>query len=148
MNTDASYDEVFHFASMYFGGAVANMLLEYLKNSERYQDPAEILVEGKGFRDDGDINGFFGTLTGCIATLNQMPEPVKDENGKPDKNSPEGKALKQAVHNMFAACKKLKKSDWQAILTKHITQNNKLVNFVCAEDIKEVAKYCTAKSNI
>ncbi len=148
MNTDASYDEVFHFASMYFGGAVANMLLEYLKNSEKYQDPAEILFKGKDFRDDGDINGFFGTLTGCIATLNQMEYPDKDENGKPDKTSKEGKALVSAVHNMFEACKKLKKADWQAILTKHITQNNKLVYFVSAEDIKSVAKFCTAKTTL
>ena len=105
-------------------------------------------MKGKDFRDDGDINGFFGTLTGCIATLNQMEYPDKDENGKPDKTSKEGKALVSAVHNMFEACKKLKKADWQAILTKHITQNNKLVYFVSAEDIKSVAKFCTTKTTL
>ena len=148
MNPEASYDEVFHFASMYFGGAVSNMLLEYLKNSEKYQDPKEILFEGKDFRDDGDLNGFFGTLTGCIATLNQMEEPAKGDDGRPNKDSKEGKALVEAVHNLFEACKKLKRADWQAILTKHITQNNKLLSYVSHADIQAVAKFCTTKTNL
>ena len=148
MNLDASYDEVFHFASMYFGGALSNMLLEYLKNSEKYQNPAEILFEGKGFRDDGDINGFFGTLAGCLATLNQMPDPVQNENGKPNKETKEGKALVEAVHNLFEACKKLKRADWQAILTKHITKNNKLLMYISHKDISDVAAFCTSKTNI
>ena len=147
MNPEASYDEVFHFASMYFGGAVANMLLEYLKNSEKYQDPAEILFNGKCFRDDGDMNGFFGTLTGCVATLNQMDDPEKDENGNPNKNSKEGKALTEAVHNLFEACKKLKRADWQAILTKHIAQNNKLRKYIDSKDVQTVAKFCTSTVN-
>ncbi len=148
MNPEASYDEVFHFASMYFGGAVSNMLLEYLKNSEKYQDPKEILFEGKDFRDDGDLNGFFGTLTGCIATLNQMEEPAKGDDGRPNKDSKEGKALVGAVHNLFEACKKLKRADWQAILTKHITQNNKLLSYVSHADIQAVAKFCTTRTNL
>lgn len=148
MNLDASYNEVYHFATMYFGGEVANMLLDYLKNSEKYQDPAEILFKGKGFRDDGDLNGFFGTLTGCISTLNQMENPNKDEYGKPDKECKEGKALLEAVHNLFEACKKLKRADWQAILTKHITQNIKLLPYVSSADIKAVAKFCTAKTEL
>jgi len=147
MNTDASAYEVEHFAAMYFGGAVANLLLEFLKYSDKYQDPAEILFKGKGFRDDGDINGFFGTMTSCVVVLNQMPESPKTADGKVDKESKEGKALVEALHNLFEACKKLKRTDWQAVLTRHITQNNKLWPYLTHTDVKDVSKYITDKNS-
>lgn len=147
-NLDASYDDVFHFAAMYFGGALANMLLEYLKNADKYQDPEEILVHGKKFRDDGDLNGFFGTLTGCIATLSQMPLASRDKDGKIDRESKEAKALSSALHNIFTACQKLSRADWQAILTKNVTKINTLLPYISHEDIKAITKFCTAKTKI
>ena len=54
-------------------------------------------------------------------------------------------AMAEAVHNLFEACKKLKSSEWQAIVTKHITKDLRLLAYVRADDIKAISTYCASK---
>lgn len=143
-NLDADKDEVFTFASMYVGPSLANLLLEYLKNSERYQNPDEILKDNKGFRDDGDLNGFFGTFTGVLAKLNQLPEAPKNEKGRPDKESKEYKELAGGIHALMTATAKLSKRDWQAIVTKNLTKVTKFIDYLSSEDLSVIAANCTS----
>lgn len=127
-NLTATKTDVKRFASIYLGIDIASAVIDYFENSNKYQDPYEILVDKKDFRDTQDLNGYMGTLTGCISVLVQHPD-------------------KDQARNLVNAGLKLKKSEWLTILGKMILQKAQLKPLVDKDLINQLAEKIAKKNS-
>lgn len=123
-NLDATETEVRRFASMYLGKGVANLLVEYLQNSHKYQDPKDILIQGLPFKDNKDFNGFIGTLVGCISYIAQA-----DNNDK-----------QKLLSNLFESGLKLPNTDWQVIVAKMVSKKPTIKPYIDRKYIVKISE--------
>lgn len=123
VNLDATKTDMVRFATMYLGSDIANLLREYFENSTKYQNADEILIDGKDFRDNQDMNGYMGTLVSCIAKLVKADDSEK----------------KSQLDNLFKAGLKLKSTDNQVILVKMLLNKTALKPYIDKKYFVEIA---------
>jgi len=95
------------------GEANAMLLKSYIKDASRFQNPDEILVEGKDFKAES-INGFYGCFISCVSRLATIPE---DQLEKP-------------ILNLHKAMSKLNSRDLKAFAARSLLNNNKIRNYI------------------
>lgn len=128
-NLNATKSEFKRFANMYLGKEIANLLADYFENSSRYQDPTEILIDGKPFRENKDLASFMGTLVGCISQVAQADKDIR----------------KQQLDNLFNAGFKLPSVDWQVILAKMVKNKSVLKPYIDAQHYIKIAMLVNEK---
>lgn len=130
---------LFHFFAQYIGSTNSHLLLEFIANKKKYQNANEILVEGKDFRDDKDINGFYSTFISVMSILNSTASDTEDKTSK-KKVSEYMKNLMKAVHNM-------KRADWKTTVVSTIAKSTSLFKYLSITDIQAVAKSIKGVNN-
>ena len=125
-NLNATKTDVKCFASMFLGGDIANLIVDYFENSTKYQDPYEILLGKEKFKAEKDMNGFMGTLMGCISVLVEKPNA-------------------EHLSNLVKAGLELKQLENQTILGKMIMNKSVLKPLIKKEQFTELAKVISAK---
>lgn len=91
-------------------------LRSYIKDASRFQNPDEILFEGKDFKAES-INGFYGTFINCVSKL------VRIEDDK----------LEGALMNLYKAISKLSQRELKAFAARSLLNNNRLRNYIETE---------------
>lgn len=96
------------------GDSNALLLKSYIKDASRFQNPDEILKQGKDFKSES-INGFYGCFINCVS---KMTGYTSD------------KELETAINNVHNALKKLDKRELKAFAARLLIENNKLESFI------------------
>lgn len=116
-NPDLTDDELEHVCMQYVGGALGRQLVKFKNDKDMYQNPREVLIEGKDFRDT-DFNGLYGTFLGAFSmlanALSKLPEGVEPK---------EDKHLSKMVANLLSATKKIKATDFKVAELKTILRD-------------------------
>jgi len=99
------------------GDPKALELKAFVKDSNRLQNPDEILKEGKDFKSES-INGFYGCFISLISKLNGLT----------------GKELESGMKNVGKALIKLEKRELKAFATQTIMGNNKISDYIADND--------------
>lgn len=116
-NPDLTDDELQHVCTQYVGGALGPQLVAFKNDKNMYQNPREVLIEGKDFRD-ADFNGLYGTFLGAFSmlanALSKLPEGVEPKDDK---------HLSKMVANLLSATKKLQATDFKVAELKTILRD-------------------------
>lgn len=95
------------------GDENALLLKSYIKDASRFQNPDEILKQGKSFMAES-INSFYGCFISCVSKMSSMTDDT----------------LETAVVNIYNAISKLEKRDLKAFATRSLINNNYIRNYI------------------
>lgn len=98
------------------GDSNALLLKSYIKDASRFQNPDEILVDGKDFKAES-INGFYGCFINCVSKMTSMDDSK----------------LEKAIMNVYKAITKLTKRELKAFAARSLINNNRIRNYIETE---------------
>lgn len=125
-NLDSDRETIALCVSQYMGAEIGNAFASYKEDSERYQNPLEI-IDGKEFTCGHDIVGFYSTMYGVIATLFTWLEQKEKVDG-----------IAKGISNLFKATQKLKDAGLLTATATMVVKSG-LISHTSIEDMMELA---------
>lgn len=96
----------------------ALMLKSFIKDINKYQNPDEIIIEGKDFNSES-INGFFVCFINCVSKINTQSD--KD-------------LFVKSIDNLYKAIEKLQKKELKAFAAQTMVDNKRIGKYITEEN--------------
>lgn len=143
-NPGISDSQLTHLLSQYVGGAKALLFMEFKNDVNKYQNPNEILIEGKPFRDS-DFNGMYGTFIGILSILTAELRKLPEDTSKlsPEQKKP----LTKMIDNLISATEKVKVTGFKVAEMKTLLREPRFMPFLSVQAIAAVGKEAKMKTN-
>lgn len=131
-----------HLISQYVGGAKALLFMEFRNDVNKYQDPKEILIQGKDFRDS-DFNGMYGTFIGILSILTAELRKIP-EGKEPTKEQKE--TLGKMIDNLISATEKVKVTGFKVAELKTLLREPRFIKFLSIKALAAVGAEAREKT--